>query len=129
MFALRPVRFLISGGIVFVISLSLTAGLHAAGLPFQAGLLLAYLIAIAVHLELHRSFTFAGHGDYMLDRRDQALRFFAVVVAQYAFIAASVAIFAPVLDVPELLVYLAAVAIMSLANFLALVSRVFHSQT
>ncbi|HEY6888441.1 MAG TPA: GtrA family protein [Solirubrobacter sp.] len=122
-------RFLISGGIVFVLSLVLTTGLHAAGLAFQLALLIAYSVAIAVHLQLHRRFTFAGEGAYVLSQRRQALRFGCVVLLQYAFMAGSVAIFAPLLDLPELVVYLAAIAVMSAANYLALAARVFHAHS
>lgn len=125
--AMRPVRFLISGGIVFVISFSLTAGLHAIGLPFQLGFLIAYVIAVLVHLQLHRTFTFAGDGTYALGRRAQATRFIAVIVGQYAFIAVSVAVFSPLLGIPEIVVYLGAIVVLSLANYLVLAARVFHS--
>lgn len=125
--AVRQVRFLVSGGIVFVISFSLTAGLRAAGLPFQLAFLMGYSIAIAAHLQLHRLFTFAGDGEYVLGRRHQAFRFMVVVIGQYAFIALSVALLAPALDLPSLVVYLGAIAAMSMANYLALASRVFHA--
>jgi putative flippase GtrA len=113
--------------VVFLISFSLTSGLHAVGLPFQFAFLLAYLVAVTVHLQLHRVFTFAGDGEYVLVRRNQAVRFVAVVVGQYAFIALSVAVFAPLLEVPDLVVYLGAIAVMSLANYLALAAKVFHT--
>ncbi len=122
----RPVRFLISGGTVFVISFSLTAGLHALGAPFQVGFLIAYAIAVTVHLQLHRRFTFGGEGDFALAHRAQAVRFLLVVVGQYAFIALAVAIFAPLLDLPQIVVYLLAIAVLSVANYITLAARVFH---
>ena len=121
------VRFLVSGGIVFVVSFSITASLQAAGTPFQLAFLVGYSIAILVHLQLHRHFTFASDDEYVLGRRSQALRFFAVVIGQYAFIALSVAVLAPALGLANLVVYLGAIAVMSMANYLALASRVFHA--
>jgi putative flippase GtrA len=126
--ALRQVRFLLSGGIVFIVSFSLTAGLHTAGLPFQLAFVIGYFIAVLVHLQLHRHFTFAGGGEYALGARHQAIRFVAVVVGQYAFIALAVAVLTPLTGLPSLVVYVGAIALMSAANFLLLASRVFHAR-
>lgn len=127
--ALRLVRFLLAGGIVFVLGFSLTAGAMALGVTFQLAFIFSYTVAITVHLQLHRLFTFAGDGEYVLGRGGQAWRFVVIVIGQYAFIAASVAVFAPVLGVPDLVVYVGAVVLLSIANYVVLATRVFHSHS
>lgn len=123
------VRFLISGGIVAIISLSLTTTLRLTGTPFQIAFAVGYVCGIAVHFGLHRYFTFASVESYALGARSQAQRFVATVVIQYLVIAGGVALLSPLLGVPDLAVYFALIVLMSGANFLITRHRIFHGHS
>jgi putative flippase GtrA len=120
------VRFLVSGGIVAAISLSLTTTLKLTGTPFQLAFIVGYACGIAAHFALHRYFTFASVEAYALSARSQAQRFVMTVLAQYVIIAVGVAVLAPLLGVPDLVVYFALIVVMSVGNFLITRHRIFH---
>ncbi len=122
------VRFLISGGIVAVVSLSLTTTLRLTGTPFQLAFAVGYVCGIIVHFGLHRYFTFASVETYALGARSQAQRFVATVVVQYLLIAGGVALLAPLLGVPDLAVYFTLIVLMSVGNFLITRHRIFHGR-
>jgi putative flippase GtrA len=128
-FSHPAVRFLISGGIVAVVSLSLTTTLRLTGTPFQLAFAVGYVCGIAVHFCLHRYFTFASVERYALGARSQARRFIATVVIQYLLIAGGVALLAPLLGVPDLVVYFALIVLMSVGNFLITRHRIFHGES
>lgn len=120
------VRFLVSGGIVAAISLSLTTTLKLTGTPFQLAFIIGYACGISAHFVLHRYFTFASVETYALSARSQAQRFIVTVLAQYVIIAAGVAVLTPLLGVPELVVYFTLIITMSVGNFLITRHRIFH---
>lgn len=123
------VRFLVSGGLVAAISLSITTSLRLTGTPFQISFVCGYACGVAVHFLLHRYFTFSSVETYALTARSQAQRFVVVVLVQYATIAAGVAVLAPLLGLPDLAVYFALIVSMSVGNFLITRHRVFHGET
>lgn len=120
------VRFLISGGIVAVVSISLTTTLRVLGTPFQLAFVIGYGIALSVHFLLHRRFTFASEDEFALAPTHQARRFLLTAGTQYAIIAGGVAVLAPLLHVPDLAVYLTLIVILSCANFVITRHRIFH---
>ena len=122
----RVVRFLISGGAIAVLALSLTACLLATGLPFQVAFAIAYATSVAVQFLLHRHFTFAGDGGFRLSARHQAARFFALTAVHYVAIAVSTELVSRALDLPPLLVYAAVALLAAVVNFVVLLLRVFH---
>jgi putative flippase GtrA len=121
-------RFLISGGVVACIAVSITAGLTSAGVTFQLAFLVSYVTGITVHFMLHRHFTFADEAGFELSAGQQAGRWLTVVVAQYLLIAGVVAVIAALVDVAPLVVYLVVVACIAIANFVLLSRRVFHAK-
>ena len=121
------IRFLISGGVVAVVSVSMTTALRLAGLPFQIAFAFGYCCALAVHFVLHRSFTFASKEAYALTGPRQATRFIATALTQYVLIAFGVAVLAPLLGLRDLVVYLILIVCMSGGNFFITRHRIFHS--
>lgn len=126
--AAPALRFLISGGLVACLAVSITVGLTYAGMSFQLAFLVSYVTGISVHFLLHRHFTFAGDGGFGLGAGAQARRFVLVVVAQYLLIAGTVALITSLTAVAPLAVYGAVVACIAVANFLLLSRRVFHRE-
>jgi putative flippase GtrA len=123
----RPsVRFLISGGLVASVSLSLTTALHLGGVPFQIAFIAGYSVGILVHFLLHRSFTFASDDGFALGAPAQARRFVLTVLVQYALIAGGVAVLAPALGLPELAIYFGLIVLIATGNFLVVRHRIFH---
>ncbi len=126
--AVPALRFVISGGLVACLAVSITVGLTYAGLTFQLAFLASYVTGIVVHFLLHRHFTFAGDGGFGLAAGAQAKRFVLAVVAQYLLIAGAVALITSLTQVAPLAVYCAVVACIAVANFLLLSRRVFHRE-
>lgn len=119
-------RFLISGGAVAIVAVSITSGLTYAGVTFQLAFLVSYVTGISMHFLLHRHFTFVTDEGFTLGARQQARRFVVVAVSQYLLIAGVVALVTALVDVAPLVVYIAVVMAIAIANFLLLSRRVFH---
>ncbi len=122
-------RFALVGITVAVVYTSLTALLAGpAGLPFQAALALGYGVALALNFTLHRTFTFASDDGYALRLHGQVGRFLAIALTQYLVTALAVAWLPDALGLPELVVWVAVVAIFAIGSFLALKVTTFHAR-
>jgi putative flippase GtrA len=123
----QGLRYIAVGGLATGVYLASTALLaEFVGLPFQAAMLLGYLLGIAIHFTLHRFFTFATDQGYALGVHRQAGRYVAFVVAQYGVVAVAVAAGASLFGVPEILVWLVLVGPVTVVGFVVLRTRMFH---
>ena len=123
----QGLRYIAVGGLATGVYLGSTAVLsQLVGLPFQAAMLIGYVLGIAVHFLLHRSYTFATEHGYALSVPHQAGRYVAFVIVQYLFVAVSVALGSALLDVAQILVWLALFGPVTVVGFLVLRTRMFH---
>jgi putative flippase GtrA len=121
------VRFVISGGLVAVLYVSVMTGLVLLGTPTQIALPIAYGLALVLNFTLNRRFVFASHHGYVLHLSSQGRRYLGVTLTSYAITAVALATLPSALDAPRLAVYYAVTAVLSLTNFLLLRRFVFVS--
>jgi putative flippase GtrA len=121
------VRYAIAGATVAVVYVGLTLLLSGpAGLAIQAAIPIAYVTAITVHFTLQRWFVFHDAGAFALAMHHQVGRYLVIGLVQYATTAAATAVLPGVLDLPEKLVYVGAVGVISAVSFVLLRTSVFH---
>jgi putative flippase GtrA len=121
------VRYGIAGATVAVVYIGLTLLLSGpVGLPIQAAIPIAYVTAITVHFTLQRWFVFHDAGAFALVMHHQVGRYLAIGLVQYATTAAATAVLPSVLGLPEKVVYVAAVGVLSVGSFVLLRTSVFH---
>jgi putative flippase GtrA len=123
----QAARFLIAGGFVALVSFTLPIGLHTVGLPFQVALAVTVVIALILHFSLQRLFVWKSEEAYDLDQGQQAWRYLAIAAVQYAVIALITATIPKLLGVRVTFVYLVALALLGVVNFVILRNRVFQS--
>jgi putative flippase GtrA len=124
----QGVRFVIAGGGVAVVYLSLTTVLHDVfSLPFQLALVLGFTVGVAVHFTLQRVFVWRHHGEFVLPIYHQAFRYLGVCSLQYGLTALSTAQLPTLLSLPLELVYVVTVFVLAGLNFVLFRGRVFHS--
>jgi putative flippase GtrA len=121
-------RYAIAGATVAVVYVGLTLLLSGpAGLPIQAAIPIAYVTAITVHFSLQRWFVFRDAGVFALAMHHQVGRYLAIGLAQYGTTALATAVLPGVLGLPEKLVYVGAVGVISAVSFVFLRTSVFHA--
>lgn len=125
----QAARFVIAGGVVAVVNILGGLGFHAAGLPIQAAILVAYLVAMCVHFTLQRFFVFANHDTFVLALRPQIARYLVASGAQYLLIAALTAVVPPLTGIDDRVAYVGVVVFAAVANFLVLRMSVFHGRS
>jgi putative flippase GtrA len=124
----QGVRYAISGATVSVFYIAATTVLsQVLGLPFQAALAIAFVASISLHFTLQRMFVWKRSQDFALSLAAQAKRYLPVAGTQYALTAASTATLPHALHVGVEFVYLATVALLTLANFFVFRHGVFHA--
>ena len=122
-------RYVVSALVVGVAYLGLPLLLSGpGGLPLQAVIPVALVIACVLHYLLQRHFVFADRATYTLSAGRQAQAYVPIVLAQYCVIAASTGALPSLLHADEQLVYAATVCVVSAATFLILRSYVFHGE-
>lgn len=122
-------RYLIAGGVVFVVYVTLTLVLSGpVGVAIQVAIPVAYVLAVACHFVLQRRFVFAGQ-QFALRLHEQLVRYVAIGAIQYPVTALATAVLPDVLDVSEQVVYVAVTAVISATGFLVLRYGVFHAQS
>jgi putative flippase GtrA len=121
----RIVRFVMSGGIVALLSVSVMTGLVLAGMPSQAALPVAYALGLSVHFSLNRSFVFSSHAGYALALSAQGRRYLTIALTSYGLTALSLAVIPSAVDAPQLAVYYVTAAVLAITNFLLLRRWVF----
>ena len=114
-------RFLAVGAFITVLYLAVTTGMReGAGAPWWLAIAVGYAIATSTHFVLHRKVTFAKRR-FQLTVGQQAVRFIAVVLAQYAVTTTAMSL------LPSTLVtFLCVAAVVTVVSFVVLRTRLFH---
>jgi putative flippase GtrA len=125
----QGVRFAVAGGSVALVYLTITIVLaDAVGLPFQAALIIGFVVATIVHFTLQRMFVWIQHEEFALPMHHQAARYLAAASVQYGVTAASTSLLPRLLGVPTDIVYFATVATVISVNFLLFRHAIFHGK-
>jgi putative flippase GtrA len=98
------------------------------GLPIQAAIPIAYVVAIAFHFLLQRLFVFRHDGDFALSVREQIVRYLLIAATQYPATAGLTALLPALFGISDQVAYLITVALISLTSFFVLRWGVFHPQ-
>ena len=123
----QGLRFIISGGFVALCNVGVTSLLvRAIGIAFPVAIAVGYVVAITIHFSLQRFFVWSHDADFVLDMRGQLARYLPLALGQYAIVAGATLTLPGALGLPDEVVYLGAVVILSVAAFLLFGSRVFH---
>jgi len=122
------VRYAIAGAIVGLTYVALTLALSGpAGWPIQLAIPVAYALAVALHFALQRLFVFRDREAFVLATHRQVGRYLVLCLVQYALTAASTAVLPGLLGLPESVVYVGTVAVVSAGAFVVLRTSVFHA--
>ncbi len=122
------VRYAIAGAIVGLTYVGLTLALSGpADWPIQLAIPVAYALAVALHFTLQRLFVFRDRESFVLATHEQIWRYLGLCLVQYALTAASTALLPGVLGLPESVVYVGTVVLVSAGAFVFLRTSVFHS--
>jgi putative flippase GtrA len=115
------VRFVAVGAFITVLYLSVTTVMRGVlDAPWWLAIAVGYVIATSTHFVLHRKVTFAKD-EFQLTTSQQAVRFIAVVVLQYAFTATAMAILPS-----SLITFFCVAAVVTVASFLITRTLLFH---
>jgi putative flippase GtrA len=119
-------RFAAVGGLITVLYLAVTTGLRISGAPWALAIAAGYVVATSTHFVLHRTVVFRREGGFALTLGQQLPRFVAVVASQYAVTTLAMTVLPDLLGLPELLVFLGVAALVTVASFVLLRTRLFH---
>jgi putative flippase GtrA len=123
----QGLRFLLSGGVVLCVYVTVTTVLHdALGVRFQIALAIGFLLSIAIHFTLQRLFVWRHHQRFALATHHQAVRYLGMCAAQYATTALSTSQLPDRLGLPVEAVYLMTLLTITVVNFAVFRGRVFH---
>jgi putative flippase GtrA len=121
-------RFVLAGCAVTAVYLTTTTTLAVLfGVPFEVALAIGFFLALILHFTLQRTFVWVNSEEFALPFRRQVGRYLLVAGSQYAVTAASVTLLPAALGLPAEVVYLAAVALTTSANFVVFRNGVFHA--
>ena len=122
-------RYALAGTVVALVYLLTTSFLaEVVGLPFEVALSIGFVLAIAVHFTLQRTFVWVHEQDFALPLQRQARRYLAVAGAQYVLTGLSTSLLPGALGLTTEVVYLATVAVLTIANFLLFRHVVFQPE-
>jgi putative flippase GtrA len=122
-------RYAAAGGLVAVVYVGGTLLLSGpVGLPIQAAIPIAYVVAVVLHFLLQRTFVFRHDGDFALSVREQIVRYLLIAATQYPATAALTALLPVLFGMSDQVAYLITVALISLTFFFVLRWGVFHPQ-
>jgi putative flippase GtrA len=76
-----------------------------AGLPIQLAILVAYVLAVALHFLLQRAFVVRAQSTFVLSTREQLARYRLIGVVQYVVSASTTTLLPSILGVSEQIVY------------------------
>jgi len=120
-------RFAISGALVSAVYISITTLLSSVShMRFQIALAIGWMVAIAVHFTLQRTFVWARSEAFALTFRHQIGRYLLVACAQLGVSLSTTAVLPGLLGVSAELVYLATAVLITACNFLVFRTGVFH---
>ena len=115
------VRFVAVGAFITVLYLSVTTVMRTVfDAPWWLAIAVGYVIATSTHFVLHRKVTFAKD-EFQLTTRQQAVRFIAVVVAQYVVTATAMSVLPS-----SLITFFCVAAVVTVASFLITRTLLFH---
>ncbi len=115
------VRFVAVGAFITVLYVSVTTVMRVVfDAPWWLAIAVGYVIATSTHFVLHRKVTFAKD-EFQLTTAQQAWRFIAVVVCQYAFTATAMSVLPS-----SLVTFFCVAAFVTVVSFLLLRTRLFH---
>lgn len=121
------VRFAIAGTIVGCVYISIPLALHTgAGVPVEAAIPLAYVIAITLHFNLQRHFVFRHVDEFALSRRQQVSRYAVMAVFQYPTTALATAFLPKLLGLSQAATFVVVTVVISLTVFITLRTHIFH---
>ena len=119
-------RFAAVGAFITVLYLAVTTGLRVAGAPWALAIAVGYVVATSTHFVLHRTVVFRREEGFQLSLAQQLPRFAGVVVCQYAVTTLAMTFLPEALGLPELLVFFGVAAVVTVASFLLLRTKLFH---
>jgi putative flippase GtrA len=122
------VRFGMVGGLVTLFYLTTTTLLYkVAELPFQAALAIGFVASLLLHFTLQRLFVWMHADGFALPFRHQVGRYVAMAGTQYGCTVVATAVLPSALGVATEIVYLATMAIVTIAGFLLMRFVIFHA--
>jgi putative flippase GtrA len=121
------VRYALAGATVGAVYLATPLALRSGlGVPIEAAIPFAYVVAVCLHFNLQRHFVFRHVPAFALSTRDQIARYVMIGAIQYPTAAISIAVLPGALGVSEPLVWVITTVAISAAGFLLLRAHVFH---
>lgn len=114
------------GGFITVLYLAVVTVMSLLGASWPVAIAAGYVIAPSTHFVLHRRLVFKREHGFQLTVAQQLPRFVAVVVCQYAFTTAAMAVLPDLLGLPSLLVFFGVAAFVTVVSFAVLRTRLFH---
>lgn len=124
---LEGVRYFLSGAAVSALYVVVTSIAHLADLSWPVAVAIGYLFGTTTHFAMQRLFVFKSETGFALSMRQQAVRYIAVVLVQYALTATAMSVLPDLIDIPELLIFLGVAGSVALGNFVLLRNRLFHA--
>jgi putative flippase GtrA len=125
----QGVRYALVGTLVAGVYLLTTSFFaEVVGLPFEVALSIGFVFAITVHFTLQRTFVWVHEQGFALPLQRQARRYLAVAGTQYALTGLSTSLLPGALGLTTEVVYLATVAVLTIANFLLFRHVVFRPE-
>jgi putative flippase GtrA len=122
-------RFVLTGGLVAVVYVSLTTVLHQVfAVPFQIALAIGFLVGVALHFTLQRVFVWRHEEEFALAVHYQVARYLCLCGSQYGVTALSTSQLPGVVGLPVEAVYLLTMCTIAGFNFLFFRGRVFHAK-
>ena len=119
-------RFATVGALITVLYLVVTAAVRFTGAAWWVAIAVGYVVATSTHFILHRTVVFRREEGFQLPLSQQLPRFVAVVCCQYAVTTLAMTFLPGLLGLPEILVFLAVAACVTVASFVLLRTRLFH---
>lgn len=121
-------RFALSGSVVAVVYVTITALLHDGfAVPFQLALAVGFVLSVALHFTLQRLFVWRHYERFALEVHRQAGRYLMMCAGQYAVTALATAKLPGLLGLPVDAVYVLTMLTVAGMNFIVLRGRVFHA--
>jgi putative flippase GtrA len=125
----QGVRFLLAGGVVVIVYVSITTVLaEVVGMHFQVALAIGFGIALIVQFNLYRIFVWTHHEEFALPVHHQAGRYLVAAAIGYGLTALCTSLLPSALGVSTEIVYLAMVAALPVINFMVFRYVIFHAK-
>jgi putative flippase GtrA len=121
-------RYVTAGATVAAVYLGLPVVLNGgAGVPIQAAILIALILAASLHFTLQRYFVFRHVAVFALSRRQQVARYVVIWAGQYGVTAAATAILPKLLGLSSRATFVVVTLVISATFFIVLRTRIFHA--